>query len=85
MEEIYALIEQKIREAGYQREVSGREIYDEINDEIDGKENGTYLFMCKKTEDVFFEYKIDVMEEAFNLSSITINEKGQKIYVDLDA
>ena len=38
MEEIYRILEEKIKAAGYPYEISGMEIYDEICDEIDGKE-----------------------------------------------
>ena len=37
MEEIYRLIEDKIKAAGYNGAVSGEEIYDEICDEIEDK------------------------------------------------
>ena len=65
MEEIYRLIEEKIKASGYLGYASGEEIYDEICDEIEEKENGSYIFMSKKEDDVFFEFKIDVMDENF--------------------
>ena len=37
MEELYQLIEEKIRNAGYNGAVDGEEIYSEICDEIEGK------------------------------------------------
>ena len=67
MEEIYRLIEEKIKDSGYLGYVSGEDIYNEICDEIEEKENGSYIFMSKKEDDVFFEFKIDVMDENFNL------------------
>lgn len=85
MEELYAMIEEKIRNAGYTGNVDGEEIYNELCDEIEGKENGSYIFMSKKEDDVFFEYKIDVMDEAFNLSYIDINTPAGKVHVDFDA
>ena len=85
MEEIYRILEEKIKAAGYPYEISGMEIYDEICDEIDGKENGSYIFMSKKEDDVFFEFKIDVMDENFNLSYIDINTPEKKYHVDFDA
>ncbi|MHC1750866.1 MAG: hypothetical protein AB9856_21540 [Cellulosilyticaceae bacterium] len=85
MEELYRLIEEKIKAAGYHGSVSGREIYDEICDEIEDKENGSYIFMSKNEDDVFFEYKIDIMNDDFNLSYININMPNEKIYVDFDA
>lgn len=84
MEEIYRLIEEKIKNAGYNGPVSGEEIYDEICDEIEDKENGSYIFMSKKEDDVLFEYKIDVMDENFNLSYIDIVTPVGKVYIDFD-
>lgn len=85
MEELYEMIEEKIRNAGYTGPVDGQEIYDEICDEIEERENGSYIFMSKKEEDVFFEYKIDVMDEDFNLSYIHINTPNGIVTVDFDA
>lgn len=85
MEEIYRLIEEKIKNAGYNGNVSGEEIYDEICDEIEEKENGSYIFMSKKEDDVLFEYQIDIMDENFNLSYIDINTPQGKIHVDFDS
>ena len=85
MEEIYRMIEEKIKNAGYNGSVSGEEIYEEICDEIEEKENGSYIFMSKKEDDVLFEYQIDVMDENFNLSYIDINSPEGKIHVDFDA
>lgn len=85
MEEIYRAIEDKIKAAGYMGSVSGEEIYNEICDEIEDKENGSYIFMSKKEDDVFFEYKIDLNDEDFNLSYIDINSPEGKVHVDFDA
>lgn len=85
MEEIYRLIEEKIKNAGYDGNVNGEEIYEEICDEIEEKENGSYIFMSKKEDDVLFEYQIDIMDENFNLSYIDINTPQGKIHVDFDA
>jgi hypothetical protein len=85
MEEIYRIIEEKIKASGYLGEVNGEEIYEEICDEIEEKEEGSYIFMSKKVDDVFFEYKIDVMDEQFNLSYIDINTPDKKYHVDFDA
>lgn len=85
MEEIYRLIEEKIAAAGYKGAISGQEIYEEICDEIEEKENGSYIFMSKKEDDVLFEYQIDVMDDNFNLSYIDINTSQDKIHIDFDA
>ena len=85
MEELYELIEQKIRESGYLGEVDGFAIYEEISDEIEEKENGSYIFMSKKTDTVFYEYKVDVLDEEFNLSYLDIHDGDTVYHVDFDA
>ena len=47
MEELYQAIEQKIKESGYPREISGEAVYEDICDQIDGKENGSYVLLSK--------------------------------------
>ena len=85
MEQIYELIEKKIKEAGYERDVDGRQIYEEICDGIEDKENGTYIFMCKKEDDVVFEYNVQIFDDEFNLSTLTINDGGKLMTIDFDS
>ena len=40
MNELYELIEKKIKASGYPRPISGADVYDDICDQIEGKENG---------------------------------------------
>ncbi|WP_419726956.1 hypothetical protein [Terrisporobacter petrolearius] len=84
MEELYKMIEDKIYASGYKETISGEEIYDEICDEIEDKEEGSYIFMSKKEDDVIYEYKIDVMEEQFNLSYLDIKADGKTYHIDFD-
>ena len=84
MEELYRMIEDKIYAAGYEGQVSGEEIYDEICDEIEDKEEGSYIFMSKKEDDTIYEYKIDVMEDQFNLSYLDIKVDGKTYLIDFD-
>ena len=65
MNELYELIEKKIKESGYPRQISGADVYDDICDQIDGKENGTYLLLSKFEDDVIFEYHITINDEDF--------------------
>lgn len=67
MNELYEMIEKKIRESGYPREISGMDVYDDICDQMEGKENGEYVLLSKFEEDVIFEYHITVMDDEFNL------------------
>ena len=47
MNELYELIEEKIKASGYPGEVDGREFYDDISDEADEKENRILLRYAK--------------------------------------
>ena len=79
MEELYRMIEETIKSTGYHGDIDGQDIYEDICDQIEDKEPGSYLLMSKKTDDVFFEYQVDVMEDQFNLSYVDIHE-GDKVY-----
>ena len=72
MEELYQAIEEKIKSSGYPREISGEAVYVDICDQIDGKENGTYVLLSKFEDDVIFEYHITVMDHEFNLGILTM-------------
>ena len=79
MEELYRMIEETIKATGYHGDIDGQDIYEDICDQIEDKEPGSYLLMSKKTDDVFFEYQVDVMEGQFNLGYVDIHE-GDKVY-----
>ena len=72
MNELYEMIEKKIRESGYPREITGMDVYDDICDQMEGKENGAYVLLSKFEEDVIFEYHITVMDDEFNLGILTM-------------
>ena len=55
MEELYAVIEKKIKDSGYPRKISGADVYEDICDQIEGKENGIYILLSKFEDDVNFE------------------------------
>ena len=58
MNKFYKALEEKIKASGYPREISGRDVYNDICDQIEDKENGTYLVLSKFEDDVTFEYHI---------------------------
>ena len=72
MNELYELIEKKIKESGYPRQISGADVYDDICDQIEGKENGSYVLLSKFEDDVIFEYHITIMDHEFNLGILTM-------------
>lgn len=84
MEEFYNAIEETLRNAGYTGPVDGEEIYDEICDEIEDKEPGAYVFLSKKTDDTFFEYKLQIFEDQFNLSAIDVHTPEKVYHADFD-
>ena len=85
MNELYELIEQKIKESGYPREISGEAVYNDICDQIEGKENGICLLLSKFEEDVIFEYHITIRDEDFNLGILTMRTPEGTFEVDFDA
>ena len=85
MDELYKAIEAKIKESGYKREISGRDVYNDICDQIDGKENGSYMLLSKFEDDVVFEYQITVMDIEFNLGLLTIKAPEGEFKIDFDA
>lgn len=72
MNELFEMIEKKIKASGYPREISGADVYNDICDQIEGKENGTYLLLSKFEDDVVFEYHITIMDDEFNLGILTM-------------
>ena len=85
MDELYKAIEAKIKESGYKREISGRDVYNDICDQIDGRESGSYMLLSKFEDDVVFEYQITVMDSEFNLGLLTIKAPEGEFKIDFDA
>lgn len=84
MEEFFKAIEDRLRDAGYQGAIDGSDIYDEISDEIEDKENGTYIFMSNKGNGTMYEYKVDVLDDSFNLVYIRITDDNGVFQADYD-
>ena len=85
MQELYRMIEKKIKDSGYPRTVSGSAVYDDICDQIEGKENGTYVLLSKFEDDVIFEYHLTVLDRDFDLAILTIRTPQGTFEVDFDA
>lgn len=85
MEELYRLIEEKIKKAGYPGKIDGEEFYNEVSEEADEHENGTYIFLIKKTETVFYQGVMEVLDEAFDLHTVDIHVGENVYHVDFDA
>lgn len=85
MNKLYKAIEEKIKESGYPKEISGRDVYNDICDQIEDKENGTYLLLSKFEENVIFEYHITIQDDGFNLGLLTIRTPEGIYQTDFDA
>lgn len=85
MEELYALIEEKIKSAGFPGHIDGKEFYQDVSAEADDQETGSYLFMIKKDELLSYTGKMDIMEDQFDLHYVDIVFGDQKYHVDFDA
>jgi hypothetical protein len=84
MEQFFKAIEEKIRKSGYSGEVSGEKIYDEISNEAEEQEEGSYLFLKKQNDDIMFEYRVDILEDNINLATLTIHAPERKYFIDFD-
>lgn len=84
MNELYEAIEKKIKDSGYPEPISGADVYDDICDQIEGKENGTYMLLSKFADHVIFEYQITIWEEEFNLGFLTIRTPDGVYEINFD-
>lgn len=85
MKELYEAIEAKIKASGYPRAISGEDVYNDICDQIDEKENGSYVLLSKFEDDVIFEYHITIQDEDFNLGILTMRTPEGVFETDFDA
>ena len=85
MNELYKLIEEKIKDAGYLGEIDGREFYNDVSDEADEKENGDYIFLIKKTEELMYRGCMTIIDDQFDLHYVDILEGNNTYHVDFDA
>ena len=84
MDEIYRTIEEKIRLSGYTGAIDGEEIYNDVCDQIEDKEEGAYVLLSGQSDGSFFEYAVEVFEDQFNLSSIDLHISGRVFHADFD-
>lgn len=79
MNELYRMIEERIRESGYPGKIDGQDFYNDISAEADEKENGTYLFLIKKDDLVSYHGCMQIMDEEFDLKYVEIHV-GEQVY-----
>lgn len=84
MEELYKLIEERIKASGYPGVIDGSEFYGDISEEADEKENGTYMFLVKKSDTLSYQGCMTIMDEQFDLHYVDIHEGLATYHVDFD-
>ena len=85
MNELYKLIETKIKASGYPGDIDGREFYNDISDEVEEKENGTYLFIIKKSDTLEYKGCMTIVDDEFDLHYVDIHDREAAYHVDFDA
>lgn len=84
MNELYQLIEEKIKAAGYPGHIDGADFYADICDEVEEKDNGTYLFIIKKSDTLEYKGCMTITDDAFDLHYVDIYEGIAVYHVDFD-
>ena len=85
MEELYRVIEEKIKASGCPCEIDGREFYNDVSAEADDKENGTYLFIIKKSDELSYHGCVKILDDEFDLPFVDIHVGEEVYHVDFDA
>lgn len=85
MEELYKLIEEKIKASGYPGEVDGKEFYQDISNEADDQEEGEYIFIVKKDDNLSYQGSMTIMDSQFDLHYVDIIVGEDKYRVDFDS
>ena len=65
MNELYEAIEKKIKASGYPRAISGADVYDDICDQIEGKENGEYIVEGPAIEKIMSRANLEDNESLY--------------------
>lgn len=84
MNELYQFIEEKIKQSGYPRKIGGDDFYDDVSAEADDQENGTYLFIVKKTDTLLYKGCMTVLDDQFDLHYVDIIDGEETYHVDFD-
>ena len=85
MNELYKLIEEKIKASGYPNHIDGCDFYCDISDEVEDKQNGTYLFIIKKTDTLEYKGCMTVSDDEFDLHYVDIHENEETYHIDFDS
>lgn len=84
MNELYRMIEERIKASGYKGEIDGEEFYRDVSAEADEKPEGTYMFMIKKDDNLMYQGCMEIFEDQFDLHYVDIIAGEEKYHVDFD-
>lgn len=84
MEELYQLIEKKIKESGYTGAIDGKEFYGDVSAEAENQEHGMYLFLIKKSDTLSYKGCMTILDEEFDLHYVDIYDGDSMYHVDFD-
>ena len=82
MEELYEMIEERLRASGYPGEIDGRDFYNDISAEAEDQEEGTYVFLIKKDENLIYRGSMTILEDQFDLHYVDICVGEEKYHAD---
>lgn len=84
MNELFQLIEEKISASGYPKKIDGYEFYCDISDEVETQDEGTYVFLIKKTEELSYKGSMTITDDEFDLHYVDIIDGDKTYHVDFD-
>lgn len=84
MDELYELIEERIRKSGYPGVIDPEEFYEDVSAEAEDQEEGSYVFVIKKEENLSYQGCMTIMDEQFDLHYVDIIAGPETYHVDFD-
>lgn len=84
MEELYEMIAERIKKSGYPGVIDAEEFYEDVSAEADDQEEGSYVFVIKKEEDLTYQGCMTIMDDQFDLHYVDIIAGNETYHVDFD-
>lgn len=85
MEELYEIIDKKIKGSGFPGSIDPKEFYDDVSKEADEQELGSYIFLIKKDDNLSYEGCMEIFEDQFDLHYVDICFMQEKYHIDFDS
>lgn len=84
MEELYRIIENKIKDSGCPLEIEGREFYNDISAEADEQSEGQYMFVIKKNDSLSYQGCMTILKDQFDLHFVDIHVEELSYHINFD-